>query len=480
MQVMRTAIYARLSKDRSGLSENCDIQIRECREFIADEGWTERITLSENDVSASKYSKKPRPRYETLLHIIERDDIDVILVTEMPRLYRRMEELLDLIKLAERTSLKRIQTTDGISYDLSTPEGVHAAIAAVNNAILESAKLSKRQKRKKKVRAEQGMFNGGGRPYGYEKDGIQVRESEAEIIRDVVRRIIAGETQMGIVRDLNTRGVPTSTGAKWTVGNFKRTIVKKRYIGVREHLEAEYPAVWLGIVAKEDHELMMARLADDAQPWSHGMVKGRQYLLSGLLECGSCGGAMYGAGRTLHDGTYQRRYRCKPMDNHGARLGCGRVFRGAEPLDAFISEVVLFRFDSPEVAAAIGPSEDPEQASDLTKRLGGYRLRAKQIAREYSLGEHSKADYSVMRDTLHEAMEATQKELAGLQSSRLAELLPRYDLIRDVWEEANLEWRRSVTKLVVEKIQVYPQGPGTKLWRGYRFDPESISVSWLV
>jgi site-specific DNA recombinase len=48
------------------------------------------------------------------------------------------------------------------------PEGIHAAMAAANNAMLESAKNSKRGKRKKKARAEQGRFMGGTRALGYE------------------------------------------------------------------------------------------------------------------------------------------------------------------------------------------------------------------------------------------------------------------------------------------------------------------------
>ena len=43
----------------------------------------------------------------------------------MTRLYRRLEELLEVIKLAETTALRRIEATDDMSYDLSTGEGVH-------------------------------------------------------------------------------------------------------------------------------------------------------------------------------------------------------------------------------------------------------------------------------------------------------------------------------------------------------------------
>jgi site-specific DNA recombinase len=99
---------------------------------------------------------------------VRRGEVEIIVVTEMTRLYRRLEELLELIKMAESTRLRGIWTTDGVGYDLSTPEGIHAAIAAVNNAMLESAKISKRTKRKQRARAKAGRHHGGVRSYCYE------------------------------------------------------------------------------------------------------------------------------------------------------------------------------------------------------------------------------------------------------------------------------------------------------------------------
>jgi DNA invertase Pin-like site-specific DNA recombinase len=238
------ALYARLSKDRSGLSENVQIQLREGTYFVEDNGGQVVASFTDNDISASKFSKKPRPEYDLLVAAIERGEVEVIVVTEMTRLYRRIEELLELIKMAEHTKLRGIFTTDGIGYDLSTPEGVHAAIGAVNNAMLESARLSKRQKRKKKARAEQGRYLGGYRAYGYEgalKDeagtvlnrgriNVALIDREVEIYRDCVRRIIAGERAMTIMRDLNQRGVPSPDGKQWAAGNFKRLFMKKRYV----------------------------------------------------------------------------------------------------------------------------------------------------------------------------------------------------------------------------------------------------------
>jgi site-specific DNA recombinase len=115
--------------------------------------------FSDNDISASKYSTKPRPGYHTMITALMNDGIEAILVTEMTRLYRRLDELLDL---------KHIITIDETGYDLSTGQGIHNAVAAVNNAMLESGKISDRVSRKFRARAKSGLAHGGSRPYGYD------------------------------------------------------------------------------------------------------------------------------------------------------------------------------------------------------------------------------------------------------------------------------------------------------------------------
>src|SRR5829696_6803167 len=78
--VMRVAIYARISRDSSGISENVDIQIMECRRYAEDRGWEVGGTWTDNDISASKYSTKPRPGYNTMITALKNDGIEAVLV----------------------------------------------------------------------------------------------------------------------------------------------------------------------------------------------------------------------------------------------------------------------------------------------------------------------------------------------------------------------------------------------------------------
>lgn len=474
---MDAAIYARLSKNRRGLSDNVEIQIAESEGYATDKLWSVVLVTSDDDISASKFSNKARPGYDQLIAAIKAGQVEVIICTEMSRLYRKLEELLELIKLAEHTRLRGIWTTDDIGYDLSTPEGVHSAIGAVNNAILESAKLSRRQKRKKEAQARQGKPSGGGRPFGYEADGLTLKADEVAILIEAKDRYLSGDTVRDLVRDFYHRGIVSPYGKPWAVENFQRVLFSKRYLGIRVHNDAEYPALWPAIFTQDEWDRMNARRLARATMWpGRGRGVGRKYLLTGLLYCGNCHQYMIGS-KTKRRGELVRRYRCRHYDNYGQLVGCGRVFRMADPLEAFITEAVLYRLDSPQVAAALTQT-DENGLDELLAEYQSARTRLDQMTTDYASGFLSREEYAVAKRVAEDAVEAAREALGRVQT-RPTEV-PAPEVIRQVWDEAGLDWKHSVIRLLVDRILVLPGSPGSHEWRGWRFDPNRIEISWLV
>ncbi|MCX4976263.1 recombinase family protein [Streptomyces sp. NBC_00620] len=478
---LNTAIYARLSEDRSGESENVRIQIAECQDYANDNRWPVVGTYSDNDIGASKFSKKPRPDYERLLMAVKSGRVNNILITEVPRLYRRLEELLSLIRMAETTALRRIQTTDGICYDLSTEEGVHAAINAVNNAMLEAARISKRVKRKQKKNAQQGKNHGGKRPYGYESDGKTLRECEAAIVRECAKRYISGETVSDIVRDLNARGVPSAQGLLWRTENLSRILLKKRYIGVREYNGVEYPAVWPAILTREQYDQMEARRTAAA---SRGTRKGkpaRKYVLTGAAYCGRCGSKMTGAGRTAEkDRVAQRRYRCQAGDGHGGTIGCGKLYRAADPLELLVTEAVLHVFDDPRVAVTLAPPADETTVRALVTEFERRKAKQKSLVTDYANDLLTREEFALAKGIATAAVDEAREALSEYQDAQTLALIPADQTLREAWATAGLAWRSAVVGLVVERVIVHPATSGRGMWRGYKFNPEYIEIKWKV
>lgn len=531
LPIIITALdYARLSKDRNKLSENVKIQHRENQGFIEEQSWEHGGSFEDNDISASRYGTKKRADYARLIETIknwpDRDDAAVklvIVVTEMPRLYRQIKELIPLIELAEHTKLSGIWTTDGEGYDLSTPEGIHRAIGAVNNAELESRRASKRQLRKKRALVEQGRWIGGRRRYGYEgaikdqygntinKDRINTALVPDEVAhwRDWYQRLVSGEAELSIVRDNNRRGILSTNDGQWTIGNFKRMMTNEAYVifdadghpadcpcltnppgsGTLVHSTSgvKHRARWPGLVTKQEYEVLRSRLQETSTYWGHGRTRtrGRKYLLSGIAVCGGayqgkpCPGVMYGNGRVLRSGTYQRRYCCKSHSNQGERVACGKVFRDRDALDEFVTEAVLFRLDTPDIARALASEDEGDHADELVRKLAAQRNRRDLIKRQYGRGEiESLEEYKVMRAEADKAIDELQAELGKLRADRAIKVLPADGKLHEAWDQADIEWRRSVIELLVEKVVVHPGHPGAKQWHGHRFDPDRIEIMW--
>ena len=123
---VRIAIYARLSRDPSGLSVNTSIQVAECLEevkhYARERGMRVEVIVifEENDISASRYSKKSRPDFRSLIELIKENKVDVIFATEVERIVRQPAEAEHLIDLACNTDLREVHLTSEEGYNLVT------------------------------------------------------------------------------------------------------------------------------------------------------------------------------------------------------------------------------------------------------------------------------------------------------------------------------------------------------------------------
>jgi site-specific DNA recombinase len=478
---MRCAIYARLSIEREASSDNVETQIEECSAHVEEQGWTLAHVFSDSDISASKYSRKARPGYGQLLEAVRAGEIECIVITEMPRLYRRLEELLELMHLAETTALGRIETTDGNYYDLSTGMGVHNAVAAVNTAVLESRRTSDRMKRKRRAEAKAGKAHGGIRPYGYEKGGMVVREAEAGTIRECRDLILAGEPILNVIRMLNSREVPTANGGKWWIRSLEQILTSRRIAGIRTHNGSEYPAAWRAIISKEDSDRLRLILKDRRVP---GNRTPKVYLLSSMVYCGLCGKPLISSGTMMKNGTLQRKYRCRHFDSSGNVYGCGKIQRAAEPVEMLVGEAVLYRCNRPDLAASLRDAERPE-VSLLMEEYNARKMKLKDLVEDYASGLLNREQLAQAKAVVEDAMESTKAKLARVESGRSLAAVPVDKSVREAWETADLAWRRSLISLLVEKLVIQPSWPGGRRWkspdgRSWAFEPEKIQIVWRV
>jgi site-specific DNA recombinase len=468
---LRVLLYARISREDVGNVENTDIQLRILRRWCQAEGHEVAGEYVDNDIGAFD-DDAYRPAYERLLAAVQANQGDAIAVTEDSRLNRNLWRSIHLFHLAFTTDLKYILTPDEVSYDLSTKEGIHEAIGAAINAEKESMRTSKRQKAKKLVQAEAGMFNGGTRPYGYDTHCKEIVEPEATNIREATRRLIDGESAASIIKDWRERGIKTAKGKEWHLTTLRTILTSPRICGIRTHLGVEHPAQWPAIISRDDWELLQITL--DSKPTF--TVTPRRYLLSGVVICGRCEAPMIG--RNLHDnrrGVVYHRYICPKDSSH---RGCGKVFRNADPLEELVTEAVLRRLDSPDFLSVLATQTNNEELQDLLNERQLRKDKLRDILADYASGLLTRQEYAEAKAIVEKALERVNNRLKTIQGGRSLARIPLDGTLRAVWKDADVDFRRDVIRLLVKKIVVLP-GRSRKRWPGGGFfDPSLIRIVW--
>lgn len=530
--------YLRISDDVEGKQLGVQRQEEDIRAYAALLGVTLVRIYCDNDISASTNSDEYRPDYEDMMHQLEVGPVRIVLTYTKARLTRKPEENERQIKLARVHGVQYIYVRgQALDLTMSQNRKLDRIQNALDAGVAEDIQELTLRKKDQNARAGKWDGGprtfGYGKVIGYDPikkkdivDPYQVREDEVAALQSGKRRTLAGDSQFVCVQSWNDEGIQTTRAGqvskfkgkisvcdgRWDVGKFRRTMLNESYVqfdptghptdcpclknpetgGTRIHREERHRAKWPFIFTRAEHDAMTAMFDSRERFWVNkkgGGVKARTYLLSGFVECGGswrdtsqkgqyCGGVMYGQGKTykLADGSikYVRRYACKKWDRTGERIGCCSVFRVADSVEAYVTEQVLYRFDSPEVMRALTPATNELRMAEVIQELAELQTRRELLAAEYAAGEHDKEDYHVMKKTVTDKMAALDTEKKQLMSAKAKSLaVPTDGGLRALWENASIEWRASVTRLVVEKVVIRP----TK--RGGKFDPADVEIVWL-
>lgn len=462
--VRKAGIYARISSDREGDGLGVRRQVEDCEELAARRGWRVVDRYVDNDVSA--YSGSLRPEYERMLDDLAGGVIDAVVVWHLDRLHRQPRELEEFFEACDRAGSPELASVSG-DVDLATHDGRFTARILGAVARKESDDKSRRIKRKAAELAKAGaVCSGGSRAYGYERGGMVVRASEAEVIRECVRRFLAGESLRSLCADLNERGVRTATGGEWKTQVLRRMLRSGRISGQREHHgEIVARGTWPAIITPKQTAQVRAIMDDPSRRTNH---TSRRYLLTRLLRCKRCGAVM--VARPREDG--RRRYICASGPNFS---GCGKTYIVADELEQFVVEAVLYRLDSPELAEAMnGSRQDADDGAQLEADQAGAQLE--ELARAYADRAISLPEWLTARQPIEQRMEAARRRLARTgRESALNGHVGNASELRRVWPTLPLTRQQAIVAAVLEYVEVGPARRGVN-----RFDDSRLAAVWRV
>ncbi|MCQ4127938.1 recombinase family protein [Rhodococcus erythropolis] len=469
-------IYCRVSSDQSGRAQSVAQQEADCRRTCEVEGWPVIDVVVDNDIGASRYSQGTRPGFLRLRALLGRG---VVLVSwESSRITRKLGEFAELRDFCESLGVQWF--VGGRLYDLSDPQDSYMLGIAAQNAELEVALSRKRIMRSKDASAARGVHNGW-MPFGYVKtpDGWQVDPERAAVVREAVRRLLAGESLRSLAKEFGerklpapSRGTETASGSGWEkIGGkgLRSMILSPTYAGIHVRhrrdngVRVEVSRVqgnWEPIITSDEHYRLVAMLNDPARKRTWGSQI--THLLSGIAVCGVCG---KGVKHSNMKSDFRPRYRCP--DSH--------VKRAANELDDYVRDTIIDFFTEDVLLAGQVIYGDDDAAREAAETARALRQRF-----DAEIIELSKAKVSATtRARMVEQMEAElmpkieeAEEKARQVSNPVLQKFDGNDPL-EVWKSLTILERRTVVRecLRIVVLRVEKRNPRRA------FDPESVRIT---
>lgn len=299
--MMATAVlYARYSSDKQR-EASIDDQLRVCRDFCAREGIA--IVGEYADYAISGKTDQ-RPEFRRM--IANAPEADYIVVYMFDRFSRDRYDSATYKKMLRECGVRVVSASEKVE---DTPEG------GLQEGLLELlseyyvADLKRKVRRGMEGNALKAMDNGY-RIFGYRTDPdtrrYVVDDAEADVVREVFSRYIAGDSIGEIAQSLAARGWTTSTGSPANYNWVQRILNREAYTGLYSWGGIEVPDGMPVIIDADTFERARntpKRKPRDLEAWS-------AYPLSGKLYCGICGEPMHGSGGTGRHGKRYRYYSC--------------------------------------------------------------------------------------------------------------------------------------------------------------------------
>lgn len=410
---MKGALYLRVSsEEQAARGHGIGYQREECRNKAWEMGCTQIVEYADEGESGSVLA---RPALDDLRRDLPSGDIDLVIAWDPDRLSRNLVQQLVITEEIERHSrlvfvrFERDNSPEGqLFYQL------RGAIAQY-----EREKIRERTAAGRRQKARSGRL-----PFAFEPYGYRYNSENATLVIDqdealVVQRVFEDYTTLrcslsGLARDLTAEGIPTRRGAgEWHRQTIRQILSNPVYKGVYYANRRDMTGVGLnryrahGKVWGKDRPreewipvrvpaIIEGAIWDKAQgvmAVSGRLWRSRRsiYLLSGLLNCATCGLSMTGSLKNSW-GRKVRYYTCHRSAGSPQARDCSRYVK-ADILEGLVWSVVAKWCDGEMPSSVL----EDEGISPFCRGLVGSRCFAdlvkgvpvdvkRQVLRQFVIG----------------------------------------------------------------------------------------------
>ena len=354
---LRVAAYARVSVDT--LHHSLAAQVSYYSSLIQkNPTWEYAGVYADEGITGT--STTHRTEFKRLIADCNAGKIDLVLVKSISRFARDTVDCLHTVRrLKEKGIAVRFEREN---IDSTSEDGELLLTLLASFAQEESRSIGDNIRWGVRRRFAEGIPNGHKAPYGYTWDGEMFRivPSEGEIVKEIYRRYLAGESAYAIAKSLAGRGITGRQGrpieqttVKDILSNISYTgtmVLQKNYISerhVRKQNKGELPmylvdGVFEPLVSKTDFDKAqeMRRLRA-IRAVNRNPVR---MPFSGIVKCGCCGGGF--SRRTA--GKY-RRWGCNTRERKGRESCDSRPIKEEELAAAVRTVMEKDDFDAAEL-----------------------------------------------------------------------------------------------------------------------------------
>lgn len=468
----RVALYARISQDTSGNAVGVADQLEHARTFAEARGYRVVAEHADNDISA--FRGADRPAYRAVLKLANERSIDRVIVFHLTRMTRNRRERAEFID-SFHTCRVNVSEAQGGDYDLSTAAGrswvdIQGALATWESEI-KSERITAAAVRRARSGRPSGDLG-----YGWIKEGIGAAATwsdhpqQAAVVREIVDRLLSGETLRGVTESLNQRGERAPKVGTWGKTSVKKLATRESNIAQRIHHrgqpdEERFDGCWPAIVDRAKHEKVVALLGQPARRANRLARPGaRRHLLSwGIGECGVC--------REKLRAVTKRGRHGRPLDLYVCD-GKGCVGRSEPSTDEVVKELVIGRLALPDALDWLLGDDDEarrwgERVDDIQRRLGEA---ADAFADGGITAEQLRRITSRLQPELDDAERQRSQSVVSLDLDTLRPLAG--PTARERWDGMAVSQRRAVLQALGIRVIIERTRPGPG------FDPESVRIEW--
>ncbi len=374
---IKAALYIRVStEDQAREGYSLAVQKDYLLDFAKKQQWEvhflDRKHKVYEDDGYSGYSLE-RPAFSQLLEDARAKKFDLILVYKLDRFSRRLRDILNVLDEFDSLGVQFKSATE--PYETTTSSGKLMLQQLGSFAEFERNRIIERVV-PGMVRGVQAGHWQGARysPFGYSYDKLskrlQVVKEEAEIVKEIFQRYIAGESCQKIGGVFYEKKILSRSGGRFNSSLVLKILRNKIYIGkivwnVHRYDRKQKTLKGFRYIKNDPSKIIEAdglhkpiieeeifyqaqRYLDRNRRGKFNRTKNREYPLSGTVTCAKCGAHYNGATNVKNHRTGEKTpyYRCSSRASYNIKCGNGDV--KAEVLEGQVFDIldVLFSAES--------------------------------------------------------------------------------------------------------------------------------------